>query len=381
MSEGVALGGSGGDVALVTPAEYEHLISEFAEKDEDVRMLLSLVHILRGYSTVPALVKNFKALRGVSDEEAMRKCKALTKELRKRGVLWRGFYDEFVCPEGFEEVFERVVSAFVHEVVRKRPLKDFFEECKAKKDTAALKMLELLLKVPLQERGATQYEMLRADISDMFSPAKFLELEERFIAEGICIYGKKARREFLELRHSEAEKISLRDAMLEYRQEVLSTRAEEVERAVGGMLNEMKENSELVKSLASQMNVPAESKILKKIIGDFSGFSMDDTFFFLTASFSIFSNFLVVVLTDTLSRYDVREWRTYPDPTLFLVEEMPRWVKDIESVFKDAYPPLSERKIAIASLKTKEAFANYESDALSIFLERLGISEIQPFPK
>jgi len=381
MSEGVALGGSGGDVALVTPAEYEHLISEFAGKDEDVKMLLSLVHILRGYSTIPALMKNFKALRRVSDEEAMRKCKALTKELRKRGVLWRGFYDEFVSPEGFEEVFERVVSAFVHEVVRKRPLKDFFEECKAKKDTAALKMLELLLKVPLQERGATQYEMLRADISDMFSPAKFLELEERFIAEGICIYGKKARREFLELRHSEAEKISLRDAMLEYRQEVLSTRAEEVERAVGGMLNEMKENSELVKSLASQMNVPAESKMLKKLIGDFSGFSMDDTFFFLTASFSIFSNFLVVVLTDTLSRYDVREWRTYPDPTLFLVEEMPRWVKDIESVFKDAYPPLSERKIAIASLKTKEAFANYESDALSIFLERLGISEIQPFPK
>ena len=147
------------------------------------------------------------------------------------------------------------------------------------------------------------------------------------------------------------------------------------------MLDEMKKNSELVKSLASQMNVPAESKMLKKLIGDFSGFSMDDTFFFLTASFSIFSNFLVVVLTDMLSRYDVREWRTYPDPTLFLVEEMPRWVKDIESVFKDAYPPLSERKIAIASLKTKEAFANYESDALSIFLERLGISEIQPFPK
>ncbi len=351
---------------MMTPAEYRKMLSRMAANDERVRTIVALVHMLEGYSTIESLARNYNAIRRMNDESAAdSECRAIVKELRKRGLLWRGFYDEFLCPEGFEDAFEDVASEFVSPP---KQLSAFFEECVSKKDIASLKMLELMLKMPYEHAGMTQYEMLKTEISDMFSPDVFKSIEERMIGEGICFYMKKAKREFLSLRHEEEEKKRVRDALVDFREEYLRDLASSFEKRLSEFADEIKEDAKkmMVESLAVKLGVTP--KTLDEFICQFSGFSMDDTMMFLTTSFSVMSEVIVIVLTDRLSRYDAYTWHTYPEPTLFIAEEMPSWVNEIESVFRNAYPPLKERKIAIASSKSKKAYANFESELLKDML-------------
>ncbi|MBA7558200.1 hypothetical protein ES705_50993 [subsurface metagenome] len=103
---------------------------------------------------------------------------------------------------------------------------------------------------------------------------------------------------------------------------------------------------------------------------------MDDSFLFLTGDLYVRRETLHLVVTDSLSRYDVREWRD--QPVVFVTEEIPSWIGKMEAVFSGAYPGLSERKVSIA-VPNKVAYSNYKQKLLYDVVDRLGISEVQEF--
>jgi len=117
---------------------------------------------------------------------------------------------------------------------------------------------------------------------------------------------------------------------------------------------------------------------IEKTVGYFSGFDVDDVFLVLTGNMLVGNDTLYVAITDSLSRYEAREWRD--SPVLFITAELPKWVGTIENVFKDAYPKLSERRMAIV-VPNKVAYANFNQKLLSELVNRLGVTEISEFPK
>jgi len=117
---------------------------------------------------------------------------------------------------------------------------------------------------------------------------------------------------------------------------------------------------------------------VEKTVGYFSGFDVDDVFLFVTGNVLVDHDTLYVAITDSLSRYEAREWRDYP--VVFITEELPKWVGTIEGAFKDAYPKLSERRIAIV-VPNKVAYANFKQKLLFELVNRLGITEILEIPK
>jgi len=117
---------------------------------------------------------------------------------------------------------------------------------------------------------------------------------------------------------------------------------------------------------------------LEETRGYFSGFTIDESSLFVAGNMIVDHDTLYVAITDSLSWYDAREWKDYP--VVFITEKPPKWLWKIGSAFKDAYPKLSDRKIAIV-VPHKEAYANFNQKLLSELVNRLGVSEISEIPK
>ena len=350
-----------------TPEEYRDQVLKLAEGSEDIKTLLRLTYLLKEHSSEEALTRNFSALRDGD-------CRMLLRALRRKKVLGRGPFDEYICRPGYETVFDEVVSGFVQ---KPQPLSGYLDTMVKAGDKAAIKMIELLLKVSIHGiPGYTQYRLIEKEISEWFSPSVFHTLEQKFIADNLCIYGQKRGREFLWLYHqSEDELMRTREMLAEIRERELFQmpivkRVEDVIRVLIGLSKrESKEWKEIAATLAEMPEGDIE-----KLSGHFSGFKMNKDFLFITGDMLIDRDSLYLVITDTLSRYDVREWRE--DPVVFITSEPPAWIDKARQVFEYAYPKLSDRKIAIA-LPDRVAYTNYQQDLLSIFLERIGIDEVR----
>ncbi len=364
----------------MTPEEYRMQILKLTDTDtdtggsEDIKTLLGLVYLLKEYSSEETLARNFSALR--SDEHA--DCRTLLKALRRKKILGRGPFDEYICRPGYEAVFDEVVSGFA---VTPPPISAYLDTVLKEGDRAAAKMIELLLKVDIHGiAGYTQYRMLEEEISERFSPSTFHALEQRFIADKLCLYVRKRAHEFLWLyNQSEEELKRAREVLRAKREEelfqmhIVRRVEEEIRILIGLSKRERREWKEIA---ATHAAMPEED--IEKLSGYFSGFKMNEDFLFITGDMLIDRDTLYLVITDSLSRYDVREWRE--DPVVFISSETPAWIDRVKKVFNDAYPKLSDRKIAIALPESGGvAYANFKQDLLSRFLERIGITEIRAF--
>ncbi len=353
----------------MTPEEYRTLVLKLIAK-EDVRTLLGLVYLLKEYSSEDALIRNFSALRGDGE------CRMLLKALRRRRILGRGPFDEFIPRPGYESVFDEVVSDFIP---ASPPISEYLTNAIKSGDEATIKMIELLLKLTIHGiAGYTQYRLLEEEISEQFSPSVFHALEHRFIADKLCVYGERRGHEFLCLYNQSVDELGrAREILRDRKQKELFgmpvvKRVDDTIRSLAGLSKrEPKEWKEIVAAWAAM----PESDI-EKLSGYFSGFKMDEDFLFITGDMLIDRDTLYFVITDRLTRYDVREWRT--DPVVFIVSELPAWIDKpkLKLVFNDAYPKLSDRKIAIAR-PDEVAYANFNQELLTRFLARLGIEEIR----
>jgi hypothetical protein len=349
--------------------EYKNTILSLVEENEDVKTLIGLFHLMDGCTTEGALAKNFNAITG-------RDCEDLLKLLRRKGILKIGAHDAYLCLAGFEDIFNEFAAEYSPQP---GDLLEYFEKLVAEDDTAALKVLDMLLN---QGRhgilGATQYELLRTDISEMFTPAVFRSVEERLIRDRLCVYAKKYETEFLDLYQSEDKKRELKERMRAWKAKELTEKPvrkqleKEMEELVRGARKRMKK-----KGLADSLNIPETDK-LEDTSGYFSGFEMDESFLFLTANMFLEHETLYIVIADSISRYEARDWKNFP--VVFITDAMPRWVGKTRAVFETAYPKLSDRKIAIA-VPNKGAYSNYKQKLLSTLLDRLGIEEVSEFPQ
>ena len=355
------------------PEEYKSTLLSLVEAHgEDMKTLLGLFHLLKDYTTEEALVKNFMAITG-------KDCKELLKELRRKEILKIGAYNEYLCLSGYEVFFDDITARYSPQPGE---LSKYFETAVEGGDKAALKMMELLLKLGKHgTAGFTQYELIRNDLSETFSPELFQALEERLIKERLCVYGKKKEKEFLELYQSEDAIIDVKARLKVWKtakfaeMPVINTLEKEIEELVADARKSIKPWSAKMAEQAS-----LSEKEIEETTGYFSGFTMDDSSLFITGNMLIGHDTVHIAITDSLSWYDAREWKDFP--VLFITEEIPKWIGKLGVVFKKAYPELKYRKIAIAA-PDKIAYANFEQKLLSELVNRLGISEseIRELPK
>jgi hypothetical protein len=352
------------------PEEYKSTLLRLAESDEDMKILLGLFPLLKGYTTEETFVRNFSAITG-------RDCRGLLKELRRRGIVKIGTHNEYMCLSGYEEFFDEIVRGYA---AQPGDLVKYFENAVEAGDKAALKMLDLLLKTGIYgTRGFTQYELIRADISEMFSSEVFQSLEEDLLRKRLCIYGKKRDEEFLDLCQSEDVITSVKERLMADKRKKLAelplikTLEAEIENLVATARSGIKAWST---RMAESAGMSKEN--IEATVGYFSGFTMNDSFLVITGNMLIGNDRLYLVITDSLSRYDIREWRD--NPVVFITEEVPKWVWKSDAVFKQAYPKLSDRKLAILA-PNKAAYANFKHDLLSELARRLGVAEITELSK
>jgi predicted XRE-type DNA-binding protein len=124
--------------------------------------------------------------------------------------------------------------------------------------------------------------------------------------------------------------------------------------------------------LADTLGIP-ESEIVEATSGYFSGFEMDDTFLFLTSDLLLEHDTLHIVIIDSLSRFEVLEWKNFP--VVFVTDAKPRWLGKMGAVFKAAYPVLSDRKIAIV-VPNKDAYSNFKQRLFYLLLDRLEVEDL-----
>ncbi len=353
----------------MTPEEYRTLLLKVIAR-EDVRTLLGLVYYLREYSSEEALVRNFSAMHGDGE------CRTVLRALRRWRILGRGPFDEYVPRQGYESVFDEVVPDFIPDST---PISEYLTEAIKSGDEAAIKMIELLLKLTIHGiAGYTQYRLLEEEISEQFSPSVFHALEQRFIADKLCVYGERRGQEFLSLYNQSTEELGrAREILKDKRRKELFQMpvVKMVDDAIRLLAGLSKREPKEWKEIAATWAKMPESDI-EKLSGYFSGFRMDVDFLFITGDMLIDRDSLYFVITDRLTRYDIREWRT--DPVVFIVSELPVWVEKpaLKLVFNDAYPKFSDRKIAIAA-PGGIAYANFKQELLTRFLTQLGINEIR----
>ena len=396
--------------------KYEELVLSVAERSEDAKVLLGLVCLLEGASSEEALTRNFTALRGEKTEErggeeaeerAKERGKELLRFLRKKKILGRGPFDEYISLPGYENVFSKTVAGFLlqpgdlseylenvlktvdgdgerreeekeeEEEKKEEEGKGVEEEKKERRErsNAVIKIIELLLKIDIHGvSGFTQYDIIKPDMCDMFSPAIFRSVEDELISKKLCVYGKKRKREFLKLCSSSAEIKDAKERIEEWRRKKLTTGGvpEIVEKRVKDLVAGVKKGTKEWKAKFAEVSKFSKED-LEKVGAYFSGFKMEENFLFLTGDLLVGDDTLHLVITDRLSRYDVREWRR--QPVLFITEVRPRWLQKIEVVFRGAYPKLSERRVAVA-VPNEVAYSNFKQDLLYDIVERLGIPEV-----
>jgi hypothetical protein len=328
-----------------------------------------LVYLLKEYASEEALTRNFAALRGKE-----RECMGLLKSLRRKRILGTGPYDEYICPAGHEKTFEELASRFLAEPPK---LAQIVEAEIEAGNNATLTMIELLLKMGIHGvPGFTQYELIKADMCDMFSPEVFQTLESEFIAGNICVYGqRKPRHEFLWLYHqSEEELKTATDKLVAFREKELykMPMTKELETQIGVIIAQSQKGATARKEGLAEWSKFTKEE-LETVSGYFSGFTMDEDFIALNGDVYAARETLHLMVKDKLSRYDVREWRE--QPVVFVTSELPGWLGGIKHVFKEAYPGYSERKLAIV-VPNKVAYANFKQELFSKLLARLGIEEV-----
>jgi len=353
------------------PEEYKSTLLSLVEAHgEDMKTLLGLFHLLKDYTTEEALVKNFMAMTG-------KDCKELLKELRRKEILKIGAYNEYLCLSGYEEFFDDITARYSPQPGN---LSKYFEHAMKDGDKAALKMIELLLKIGKYGiLGFTQYELIKTYIFEMFSPAIFHSLEEDLIKEQLCIYGKRGDNEFLELYQSDDRINDVKERLRAWKTDQLSEMPviELLEKEIAELVADARKNIKARRAEMAERAGMSEEE-LEETRGYFSGFTMDESSLFVTGNTIVDHDTLYVAITDSLSWYDAREWKDYP--VVFITEKPPKWLWKIGSAFKDAYPKLSDRKIAIV-VPHKAAYANFNQKLLSELVNRLGVSEISEIPK
>jgi hypothetical protein len=347
------------------PEEYRSTLLRLVEADEDMQTLLGLFHLLRSYTTEETLVKNYTAMTG-------KDCKDLLKVLKQYEILKIGANNEYLCLSGYEAFFNEIAGGYSPQP---GDLSEYFETAMEEGDKTALKMVELLLKIGKHGTpGFTQYELIKTYISEMFSPATFHSLEEDLIRERLCIYGKRGDNEFLELYQSDDRIKDVKERLRAWKTDQLPKMPviELLEKGIAELVANARRN---IKARRSEMAERAglSEEELEETIGYFSGFTIDESSLFVTGNMIVDRDRLYVAITDRLSQYDAREWKDYP--VVFIIEKPPKWLWKIGSAFKDAYPRLSERKIAIV-VPHEVAYANFNQKLLSELVNRLGVSEI-----
>ncbi len=355
--------------------QYKNLVLSMVESNEDAKTLLGLVYVLKEYASEEALMRNFAAIRGKGREK---ECKDLLKSLWRKRILGIGPYDEYICPEGHEKEFGEVTSRFFEEPPK---LSEIVKAEIEAGNKAAITMIWLLLKMGIHGvRGFTQYEFIKSDMSDMYSSAAFQSLEDSFLAERLCVYGqRKPGHEFLWLYNQTDEELkTASDMIMEFREREFSNMPmiKELEDKIDEVVTESKKAKEGWKEGFAEWAKFSEDE-LETVSGYFSGFMLDEDFLSLTGNMYV-EDTLHLVVTDKLSRYNVREWRE--QPVVFVTAEMPIWIKKIKTVFEDSYPKYSDRKLAIA-VPNEAAYANFEQGLLSKLMKQLGIesiSKLQP---
>lgn len=352
------------------PEEYKDTLLRLVETDDDMQTLLGLFAVLQGYTTEESLKKNFAALTG-------KDCKDLLRMLTRWEILKVGANDEYLCLSGYEDLFNDAIAAYA---LQPGDLQHFLERALAEDDLAALKMVEQLLKInKLGISGFSQYELLRRDLSSTFAASTFQRLEEQFIKELLCLYGKRRDTEFLELFPGETALKPAKRQFYAWKQEQLAA-SPMVKRLTGIIKEQVAEARRGIhdyrSDLAKQAGMSAEE--FEDTVGYFSGFDVDDTSFFFTSDMIVGKDKLYVAVTDRLSRFDALNWKDFP--VLFVLEESPKWLGDVHNMFENAYPKLKDRKIALV-VPGKVAYANYEQRLLSQLVERLGVEEIKELPR
>lgn len=357
------------------PEEYRSIISGLIDANEDIKTLLGLFYQLKGYTTEETLVKNFRAMTGKEEED----CKDLLKLLRKKSIIKVGAYDEYMCLSGYEAIFDRFAAECSPPP---GDLADYIDKAVLDEgEKAKLKMIELLLKMGKHGAGGfTQYASIKTVIAEMFSPAVFQSLENEFIARNLCVYGKKQTTEFLALCLNQREDTieEAKEKLKEWKTNKLTeplrkTVEKEISELVEGARTRMMSEKRKDK-LAETLSIPG-SEMIGDTFGYFSGFSTDDAFLFSTGNALVEHDSLYIVVTDSLSIYEAIEWKYFP--VLFITGHIPKWIdkSKFEAVFRDAYPKLSERKIAIA-VPNEVAYMNYKQGLLLELVNRLGIRKV-----
>ena len=344
--------------------EYKNTILSLVKENEDVKTLIGLFHLMDGCTTEEALVKNFNALTG-------KDCKDMLKLLRQKQILKIGAHDVYLCLSGYEEVFNELAAEYS---IQAGDLLAYFEKVVEEEDTATIKALYLILNLGRHGLlGSTQYDILKTDISEIFTPAVFRSVEERLIRDRICVYGEKYETEFLDFYHSDAKKSELKERMWTWKAKELADipLKQQLEEVIAELVRGARERMK-GRGFADSLGIP-ESESLKETSGYFSGFDLDDSFLFLTSDLLLEHDTLHIVIVDSLSRFEVREWKNFP--VLFVTDAMPRWLGKTSAVFKSAYPKLSDRKIAIV-VQNKGAYSNFKQRLFYLLLDRLEVEEL-----
>jgi len=344
--------------------EYKNTILSLVKGNEDVKTLIGLFHLMDGCTTEEALVKNFNALTGKDGKD-------LLKLLRQKEILKIGAHDAYLCLSGYEDIFNELAAEYSPQP---GDLLAYFEKAVEEEDKATLKVLCLLLNLGRHGLlGTTQYGLLKTDISEIFSPAVFQSVEERLIRDRICVYGEKYETEFLDLYQSDAKKSELKERMWAWKAKELAELPvkQQLEKEIGELVRGARERMR-GRGLADTLGIP-ESEIVEETSGHFSGFEMDDTFLFLTSDLLLEHDTLHIVIVDSLSRFEAREWKNFP--VVFVTDAMPGWLGKTGAVFKAAYPRLSDRKIAIL-VPNKSAYSNFKQRLLYLLLDRLEVEEL-----
>ncbi|MBN1456214.1 MAG: hypothetical protein JW945_08215 [Methanomicrobia archaeon] len=352
------------------PEEFKDTLLRLAETDEDIRTLLGLFAVLESYTTEESIAKNYTAL-------TEKDCRDPLRVLKRWEILKVGANDEYLCLSGYEDIFNEAIAAYAPQP---GDLEHFLERVLAEGDLAALKMLEMLLNIgKLGICGFSQYELLRRDLSSIFTSSTFRRLEEQLIKEHLCLYGKRRETEFLMLFPGEADLKPVKQRFYAWKQEQLaaSQTVKQLEQMITEQVAEARRGiRDRRANLATQAGMSADE--YEETVGYFSGFDVDDTSFFFTSNMIVGKDKLYVAVTDQLSRFDVLNWKDYP--VLFVLEEPPKWLGDIHNVFANAYPKLKDRKIAIV-VPDRVGYANYEQKLLSQLVERLGVEELKELPR
>lgn len=351
------------------PEEFTSILRELVAESEDMKALLGLFHRVQGYTTEETLVKNFRAMTG-------RDCRELLRALRRKGILKIGSYNEYLCLSGYEEFFDAIVRE-----CKPSPgdLSRYIQQAIEEDDRPALKLIELLLKVGKHGTpGYTQYELIREEMSELYSREVFEVQEEELIRERLCVYEKKRDDEFLDF-YSYGENLEEgKERLKAWKTGYLlaSPVLKMLEREIEALVAEARRGIREYRAEIARVSGLSEQDV-EKTAGYFSGFEVDDDFMFVTGNMLVDRDTLYIALTDTLSWYEAREWRDFP--VLFITAEPPTWLGKIQVAFQDAYPKFSERRLAIA-VPNQAAYTNFNQRLLSELVTRLGIKELTEFP-